>query len=552
MNTDPRADGATTAPPAPTPGPWAPFSIPIFRAMWFAILGSNIGTWVHDVAASWTMAEATDSPLWVAAVQSATTLPVVCLALFAGALADIVDRRRYLILTQLWMLGVSALLAVLAWQGVLAPWSLLALTFALGCGAAMAMPAQAATTSELVPRPLLPPAVALSSISMNIARSIGPAIGGVVVAQGGPPWAFALNALSFAGMVLVLWCWKRAPDDTRLPREHLGGALRAGLRYASQATAFRAVLAKAASFFVFASALPALLPVLVRRDLGGEAGTYGALLACIGVGALAGALLLPRLRARLDRDAMVLGASLLQAASIAATATLSNPCLLGAVMLVNGASWITVLSSFQIAAQTGVPAWVRARALSLYIMVFALGMALGSLGWGSLAQVAGLRESLFAAAIATALAAVWARRFRLGAVEALDHAPSSHWPQPIVVDTPTGERGPVLVTIEYRVAPAQRAVFDALMPLLGRSRRRDGAVQWNVFEDVALPGTHLEYFVVASWLEHLRQHDRVGGDEQRLQAQIRALLVDGEAPVVRHFVAGGGHAPAVPHVHHDA
>lgn len=522
----------------------------MFRAMWLAILGSNIGTWMHDVAAAWMMAEATDSPLWVAAVQSATTLPVVLLALVAGALADIVDRRRYLLWTQAWMLGIAALLAALAWGGMLQPWSLLALTFALGCGAAMAMPAQAATTSELVSRDLLPPAVALSSISMNIARSIGPALGGVVVAQAGPPWAFAFNAVSFAGMLAVLWFWKRVPDSGRLPREHIGDALRAGLRYAAQATVFRAVLARAASFFFFASALPALLPTLVRRDLGGEAATYGALLGCIGVGALAGALLLPRLRARMDRDRMVLLACLTQAACIAATAALENLTLLGAVMLLNGASWITVLSSFQIAAQTSVPQWVRARALSLYIVIFALGMGVGSLGWGALAQHSGLRVALLAAAVATAVAAVWALRFRLAAVESLDVAASAHWPQPVVAEEPTGERGPVLVTVEYRVDAAHRDAFLALMVQLGRSRRRDGAVQWNVLEDVASPGTHLEYFVVASWLEHLRQHDRVTGDERRLQEGIRALQAAGHVPVVRHFV-GGPAVAAATQAHRD-
>lgn len=533
-----------------TPGAWAPLAVPAFRAMWLAILGSTIGTWVHDVAAAWTMAEATDSPLMVAAVQSATTLPVVMLALLAGALADIVDRRRYLLWTQAWMLAVASVIASLAWVGLLTPWALLGLTFALGCGAAMAMPAQAAITAELVSKPLLPPAVALSSISMNIARSIGPAFGGFIVAQWGPPWAFAINALSFVGMLVVLGRWRRVSDASRLPRERVVGAMRAGLRYAWHAKVFRAVLAKAASFFFFASALPALLPILVRRDLGANAGTYGLLLGCIGIGALAGAVLLPRLRSRMDRDRMVLIACVVQAACIAATAALANVAMLAAVMLINGASWITVLSSFQIAAQTSVPGWVRARALSLYIMIFALGMGAGSLGWGALAQGIGLRNALFVAAVATFIAAIGATRFRLGAVESLDLTPSAHWPQPVVVAEPVGERGPVLITIEYRVADVRRDEFLGLIGALGRSRRRDGAMQWGVFEDVAEPGMHLEYFVVASWLDHLRQHDRVTGDERRLQDRIRQLLVEGYEPVVRHFVGGRAAVAMQPPGHH--
>jgi predicted MFS family arabinose efflux permease len=516
-------------------GTWSPLRVPMFRAMWLAILASNIGTWMHDVAAAWMMAEATDSALMVAAVQSATTLPVVLLALFAGALADSVDRRRYLMLTQAWMLLVAATLAALAWSNLLGPWTLLALTFALGCGAAMAMPAQAATTSELVPRALLPPAVALASISMNIARSIGPALGGVVVARAGASWAFALNAVSFLCVVIVLWRWRRTPDASRLPRETLRAALRSGLRYAAHAQAFRAVLFKAASFFAFASALPALLPTFVRHTLHAEAGLYGVLLACIGVGALAGALLLPRLRAQIERDRLVLLAALGQAACIGAVAITTNTYILCGVMLLNGATWITVLSSFQIAAQTSVPGWVRARALSLYIVVFALGMGAGSLVWGVLAQQAGVSTALLVAAVMTAVAALWAHRFKLGLAEALDLAPSAHWPQPIVAAEPAGERGPVLVTIEYRVAADWRAEFDALMPELGRSRRRDGAVQWGVLEDVAQPDLMLEYFFVASWLDHLRQHDRVTGEERRLQDRVRALLVPGQAPQVRHF-----------------
>ncbi len=248
-----------------THGPWSPLGQPTFRALWLAILVGNIGTWIHDVAAAWVMAETTNSPLMVAAVQSATTLPVVLLAIIAGTLADIVDRRRYLILAQLWMLLVASTLAVLAHLDRLGPWTLVTLTFALGIGAAMAMPAQQATTPELVPKPMLGPAVALGSLSMNIARAIGPALGGLIVAQAGIAWAFAVNALTFLGVAVVLWRWRRVPAATALPPETFGVALRAGLRYAMQASVLQAVLVKAAGFFTFASALTALLPIVVKH-----------------------------------------------------------------------------------------------------------------------------------------------------------------------------------------------------------------------------------------------------------------------------------------------
>jgi MFS family permease len=512
--------------------------------MWLAVLIGNIGTWIHDVSAAWVMAENTGSPFMVAAVQSATTLPVVLLAVFAGTLADIVDRRKYLIVAQLWMLVVASTLALLAHLDMLGPWTLITLTFALGIGAAMAMPAQQATVPELVPRAMLSPAVALSSLSMNIARAVGPALGGLIVASAGIEWAFAINALSFLGIVIVLLIWKRTPTKSVLPPESFGVALRAGLRYATQASVLQSVLVKAASFFMFASALTALLPIVVNRDLQASAGTYGLLLGCIGIGAIAGAILLPKLRARIDPDRLVLMATLVYAVCMLALALLRNIPVLYMVSLVNGFAWITVLSSLQIAAQTSVPAWVRARALALYIVVFSGGMAIGSLGWGTLAQQTSSTTALLAAAAGTVLAAFFGLRFRLGEAANVNVTPSGHWPQPVVVDDIAGDRGPVLITIEYRIALDRRDEFLRLMHALGRSRRRDGAVQWGVAEDTEAPGTYLEYFLDGSWLEHLRQHERVTESERVLQDQIMQLLADpARTPSVRHFVGG---APGVP------
>ncbi|TYT23924.1 MFS transporter [Luteimonas viscosa] len=529
---------------APAPGPWSPLTQPTFRMMWLAVLIGNIGTWIHDVAAAWVMAENTGSPLMVAAVQSATTLPVVLLAVLAGTLADIVDRRKYLILAQLWMLLVAGTLALLAHLDMLGPWTLIALTFALGVGAAMAMPAQQATVPELVPRTMLGPAVALSSLSMNIARAIGPALGGLIVASAGIESAFAINALSFLCIVAVLVIWRRTPAKTALPPESFGVALRAGLRYATQASVLQSVLVKAASFFMFASALTALLPIVVNRELQASAGSYGLLLGCIGIGAICGAVLLPKLRARIPPDRMVLVATLVYAGCMLALALLRDIPLLYVVSLVNGFAWITVLSSLQIAAQTSVPAWVRARALALYIVVFSGGMAIGSLGWGTLAQHTGTTTALLAAAAGTVLAAFFGLRFRLGEAANVNVTPSGHWPQPVVVDDIAGDRGPVLVTIEYRIELAKREEFLRLMHRLGRSRRRDGAVQWGVAEDTETPGTYLEYFIDGSWLEHLRQHERVTESERMLQGRIMQLLADpAHAPRVRHFVGGAPGAP---------
>ena len=534
------------------PGAWSPLKIKLFRAMWLAILGSNVGTWVNDVAAAWVMAERTGSPLMVALVQSATTVPVVLLALVAGTLADIVDRRRYLLFTQGWMLLVAASLATLTALQMLTPPLLVALTFAMGCGAAMAMPAQAAIVSELVPRPMLASAVALNSIGINIARSLGPAIGGLIVAQLGAGWAFGLNAISFAAMLWVLFNWKQDAQASSLPPEGFGAGLRAGLRYALRAGRLQAVLIKSAGFFFFASAVTALLPLVVRGEMQGGAGTYGLLLGCIGIGAVTGALLLPRLRARMDRDLLVLLATLACALSLLGLAWVRDMALLPLAMLVNGFAWITVLSSLQIAAQTAVPAWVRARALSLYIMVFSLGMAAGGLSWGSIAQRTSIPFALTAAAIGAVVAGLLVWRVRIAGSEELDLRPAGHWPAPELAVPVTHDRGPVLVTVEYHIDDADRAAFHRLLGELGRTRRRDGAVIWGVAEDVATPGVHMEYFVTSSWIEHLRQHERVTAEDRALQGQVRALHRNEHAPIVRHFVGGSGALKALhgDHEHH--
>lgn len=531
---DPLADAATPS------GPWAPLRYPQFRSMWLAVLVGNIGTWVNDVAAAWLMA-GIGTPLMVAAVQSATTLPVVLLALTAGTLADIVDRRRYLILCQLWMIAVATALAGLAALHKLDATWLLGLTFALGIGAAMARPAQAAATPELVPRTLLGPAAALGSISMNIARSIGPALGGVIVARWSVAACFAINAASFIGIAVVWWRWRPAPRADVLPPERFTGALRAGLRYAVHAPVFRAVLVRSFLFFLPGSAISALLPILVRTTLKQDAHVYGLMLMCIGVGAVAGAVLMPRIRRRVDLDLLIQAGAAGNALCTLLAGVVTSVPWLCAVMLLNGAAWITVLSSFQMAAQTALPPWVRARGLALYIMVLSLAMALGSLAWGALAQHGSMTLSLATAAFAAVVLGVVSGRWRLGEAETLDVMPSAHWPEPVLAtaQAPDHDRGPVMVTVEYDVPPAHVDEFLRLMRDLGTARKRDGAIEWGVMEDTAVAHRYLEYFFSPSWIEHLRQHGRVTGQEARLQARVRHLLAAGSKPVIRHFLGRG-------------
>jgi len=520
-------------------GIYGPLKVPLFRAFWFAALASNVGTWINGVSSAWVMTDLSPSPVMVSLVQAATSLPMVLFALAAGALTDIVDRRRYLLFTQIWMAAAATMLTVLAATDQIDIWNLLILTFALGIGASLATPALNVTAPELVPRNMLPEAVALSSLSMNLSRSLGPAIAGVLLAQVGAWAAYGLNALSFIGMIVVLWQWKREPDERSLPPERFFQALRAGVRYAHIASPFRAVLIRTTAFILFAASGWALLPLIARVELGGGPGTYGLLLSFVGIGAICGILVLPRLHELVSRDRLVLGASLIYAATIMALATLQSEEMLYAIMTLSGAAWVGVLWSLQVTAQTAVPAWVRGRALSLYIMVFSAGLALGSLFWGWVAASTTVPTALLLSSAGTMVAALAVRNFSLGSREAPDLAPSYHWqPHPPAMEEPDLRRGPVLVTVEYEIALDQRRAFLEAIRSLGASRRRDGAFAWGVFEDLEKPGRYIEFFQHASWLDHLRQHARVTREDQRVQENVNRFHKGAEAPRVSHFIGG--------------
>ncbi len=532
-----------TASPIPDASAWGPLGVPVFRVFWLAALGSNIGTWINGVASGWVMTDLSSSPVMVSLVQAAAALPMVLFAMVAGALTDIVDRRRYLLATQVWMALSAATLAFLAAIDQLDPANLLLLTFSLGIGAAMSTPALNVTGPELVPGAMLPQAVALGSLSMNISRSIGPAIGGLLLSQFGAWAAYSLNTITFVGMIVMLWYWKREPDESTLPPERFFQALRAGLRYARRASPFRAVLVRAAAFILFTISAWALLPLIARNELDGGPHTYGFLLAFVGLGAVAAVIVLPWLQSRISRDHLVLGASMVYALTIIALATIRSEFVLYAVMTVSGAAWVSVLSSLQVAAQLSVPAWVRGRALSLYIMIFSAAMTLGSLLWGSVAAVAGIPAALVLSAMGAMMAALAVRGISLGGAEVPDLSPSYHWPPPVEAGNVEKDRGPVLITVEYEITLEQRDAFLGAMQQLGTIRRRDGAFSWGVFEDIAVPGRYVELFQHDSWLDHLRQHARVTREDQRVQEIVQRFHVGRRPPRVSHFVGGAPKAP---------
>lgn len=513
-----------------------PLSFPVFRALWIATIISNIGTWMHDVGAGWLMTSLSPSPLLVALVQAATTLPMFLLALPAGALADIVDRRKMLLGAQILGLSAAAALAVLTLQDLTTPWVLLAATFFLGVAAALSAPVFQAIVPELIDKAGLPEAVALNSLGVNIARAIGPALGGVIVAMAGVPAVFALNAVSVTAVLIVLVRWKRAATIYSLPPEHFFGALRAGYRYARHSPAMRLVLIRTLGFFLFSSALWAMLPLVGRRELGLDAAGYGGLLGCMGAGAIVGALLLKKLRKTVASNTISIWTSLLFAAATFALASAPNAWLAGAVMFGAGLAWIGMLTSLNVAAQMASPGWVKARALAVYLLVLQGAMTGGSILWGTLASSAGISGALIIAAFGLTLGTLLALRWRLPNDSTTDLAPSNHWAEPVVAIPLANDRGPVLIQIEYLVAPEQQASFTIELRKFRATRYRDGAIRWDLWEDVAEPGRVVEEFVVESWVEHQRQHARVTHTDALDQKLLNAFHIDDRPPIVRHLL----------------
>lgn len=520
----------------PKPSAFSPFRHRAFAVLWSATLVANTGAWFRDVANGWLMTDLSPSPSMVALVQAATTLPVFLLALPAGALSDLVDRKWMLICIQVYMGCIGVGLALAVSLHLITPWLLL--TFALlgGVGASLMGPAWQSVVPELVPRPVLRPAVALNALGVNIARAIGPALGGLTVAFAGAALAYWLDVACCVLIVMALFWWKRPESERSLPPERFGPALATGVRYILGSRDAQRVLLRSAAFFLFASAYWALLPLIARKTLGGDASLYGALLASIGAGAVTGALLLPRISGALRADSIILGGALMTAAAMAILALITLPVAAMAALFVAGAAWIAVLTTLNVTAQILLPDWVRARGLAMFITVFFGSMTAGSLLWGRLAEHADIQQTLLLAAAGGAGIGLLASRIKLPAIEP-NLSPSMHWPAPATPEAMPGERGPVAVEITYIVAAQDRAPFLRALHTLAGERKRDGAYGWSVFEDVAAPERFVELFFAPSWLDHLRHHQRVTQDDADMQRSVLVFHQGPEPPLVRHLVA---------------
>jgi MFS family permease len=504
--------------------------------LWTAAVVSNVGSWMHDTAAAWTMTTLAPSPIMVSLMQTATSFPFFVLALPAGALADVVDRRRLSLVALGWLSLATGLLACLAVAGRAGPGALLGLTFAIGVGSALLGPALAAIIPDLVPREEIQSAAGLNGISMNVARAIGPAIGGFVAAAVGVGATFALNAVSFLAVWLVLRRWSPAPLERKLPPEELVGAMRAGMRYVRHNPALRTVLARTGTFVLPASAVWALLPLYARSDLGLGAAGYGVLLGFFGAGAVACGVFLPRLRAWIGVERLITTAALGFALSQFTLGYFPSFATAAASLLVAGAAWLSIFSTLTAVAQISLPSWVRARGLATHMLVLFGGLAAGSAAWGAIASALGVNESFELAGLAVLLgrAASWRSRLSAGATPDLEPAP--RWPDPEIVRTFAPDRGPALVTIEYQIDPGEAPAFARAMQAVRSIRLRDGAIRWGLWDDVAENGRFMESFVVESWLEHLRQHERITAADRTVQAIAHAFHRGSEPPKVRHFV----------------
>ncbi|RWX76582.1 MFS transporter [Neorhizobium lilium] len=514
----------------------APFREETFRTIWIASIASNFGGLIQAVGAAWMMTAISNSENMVALVQASTALPIMMFSLVAGALADNFNRRSIMLTAQVFMLVVSVLLTIFAYLGLLTPWLLLAFTFLLGCGTALNNPSWQASVGDLVPRALLPAAVTLNSVGFNITRSVGPAIGGAIVAALGAAAAFATNAVSYFPLLWALFRWQPDVAVSTLPRETLGRALSAGFGYVAMSPKLVSVLFRSALFGIAASAILALLPLVARDLVAGGPFTYGLMLGAFGVGAICGALLNARMR-ELFSSEMIVRLSFTGFALSAVVASLSSSTWLTcAVLLVPGACWVLALSLFNTTVQLSTPRWVVGRALSFYQTAAFGGIAAGSWLWGSLAEDYGVATSLMLASLAMVLGSLVGLKFSLPSLETLNLDPVGTFREPSLRLDLQPRSGPIVLLIDYTIREENVSEFLSLMSERRRIRIRDGARQWSLMRDLENPDVWTETYHTATWADYVRHNQRRTQADSETWQRIRELHEGPEGPRVHRMI----------------
>lgn len=516
--------------------PLAPFRNETYRLIWAASLISNFGGLVQSVGAAWMMASISPSANMVALVQASTSLPIMLFSVAAGALADNFDRRRLMLSAQCFMLVVSIALTLCAWQGLITPWLLLTFTFLIGCGTALNNPAWQASVGDMVPREDLPAAVSLNSMGFNITRSVGPAIGGVIVAAGGAAAAFAANALSYFALLYALFRWKPNVPRSALPREDLGRAISAGLRYVSMSPNICKVLLRGFAFGLATSSILSLLPLIARDIVSGGPLTYGILLGCFGLGAIGGALLNASVRERFSSETIARLAFTGFAVSACVSALSTSALLTGAVLPIAGASWVLALSLFNTTVQLSTPRWVVARALSLYQTTTFGGIAAGSWIWGATADTHGAQTALIASAVTMIAGAALGLRFSLPELESLNVDPLGRFSEPDLPLDLKPRSGPIVILIDYEIDEADIPEFLETMTERRRIRIRDGAGQWALMRDLENPTVWTETYHVPTWVEYVRHNQRRTLADAANGEKLRLLHRGADAPRVHRMI----------------
>ena len=511
---------------------WQPLHLPIFRNLLVADFVSDVGTFMQGVGAAWLMVSQGAGPLLVALTQTASAFPFFLLALPAGALGDIFDRRKLILTTEIWMFSVAVVLAVLTALHLITPWVLLLLTLALSIGDALEAPTWRAVLPEVVPQEGLMSAIALNGIEFNLARAIGPALGGFLIATSGITTVFSLNAASYLGVLWVIARWKRPPDQAGSLRETVSGAIRAAVRYTRNAPEILTVLGRIGCIMFFASAFWALLPT-VAHELRRSATLYGLLLTVFGAGAVLGAVVLQRTRSLFSSDAMLALGTTVFAGALWGVAGFKSVPFLSVAILFGGSAWTAIMSLMTTVMQNLAPDWVRARAMAVFMLVYMGTWTAGSAFWGYVAGRQGTHFSLVTAAIGTAVCPILVLVSRLPDTP-VDLGAWDHWGKPMLVGEVDPSQGPVLVTVEYEVEPNNADEFLEALHKLARVRRRDGASRWGVYRDTEHPARYVETFIVESWAEHLRQHKRLTRGDRDLEENVRRF--ESKPIKVRHFI----------------